>query len=354
MKKYLVGVFDSGIGGLTVLSECVRRLPDCDYLYFGDNAHAPYGSRSPEEITSLVRTALRVFDAYGADAAVLACNTATAVCARAMREEFSFPVVGTEPAVKPAAFRCAQALVLATPRTVRSERLRRLVGRFPQCSFTLFAPVGLAGAIERAEGQAGAIDLKEHLPRGKYDGVVLGCTHYIYLRKEISAFYRAPVFDGNRGTAERLAAVLGVAAAREEEAISSGAASGARFPEREGIGAFFAGETGIVGGGLGKTGTADHRAQAEEKTVAFCSETGMTDHRLQKTGTADHKRGSEGADLPAERQEKNGENKNKCFYKIGKNGKKSDKKWQKTSIFYLGSGKNLNKRLYEQMFANKQ
>ena len=60
MKKYLVGVFDSGIGGLTVLSECVRRLPDCDYLYFGDNAHAPYGSRSPEEITSLVRTALRV------------------------------------------------------------------------------------------------------------------------------------------------------------------------------------------------------------------------------------------------------------------------------------------------------
>ena len=354
MKKYLVGVFDSGIGGLTVLSECARRLPDCDYLYFGDNAHAPYGSRSPEEITSLVRTALRVFDAYGADAAVLACNTATAVCARAMREEFSFPVVGTEPAVKPAAFRCAQALVLATPRTVRSERLRRLVGNFPQCSFTLFAPVGLAGAIEQAEGQAGAIDLKEHLPRGKYDGVVLGCTHYIYLRKEISAFYRAPVFDGNRGTAERLAAVLGVAAAREEEAISSGAASGARFPEREEKEAFFAGETGIVGGGLGKTGTADHRASAEGKTVTFCSETGMTDHRLQKTGTADHKRGTEGADPPAERQEKNGENKNKCFYKIGKNGKKSGEKWQKTSIFYLGSGKSLNKRLYEQMFANKQ
>ena len=295
MKRYTVGVFDSGIGGLTVLAECVRRLPGCDYLYYGDNAHAPYGSRSAEEITHLVRAALRVFSAYGVDAAVLACNTATAVCAQLMRKEFPFPVVGTEPAVKPAAERCSRALVLATPRTIGSDRLRSLVKRFPWCAFTLFAPPDLAGAVERAEGRAEKVKLEDHLPRGNYDGVVLGCTHYVYLRREISAFYGAPVFDGNRGTAQRLASLLS------------------------------------DGGERGFAGTADHKS----------GKTGTADHCGAKIGTADHKSGETGtADHFGEKREL-----------FDKNGKNSAKTGAKTSIFYLGSGKTVNKRIYEQMFA---
>lgn len=203
-----VGVFDSGIGGLTVLQECVRWAPRCRYYYLGDNRRAPYGSRPPEEIFRFVRSAFKRFERMDVDAAVLACNTATAVCAERLREEFGFPIVGTEPAIKPAARICKNALVLATPRTAESKRLDTLIQSFPRCRFTVFAPKDLAAAIERYAAAGEKVRLEEYLPRGEYDGVVLGCTHYVYLKEEISAFYRATVFDGNEGVARRLRTAL--------------------------------------------------------------------------------------------------------------------------------------------------
>ncbi len=202
-----VGIFDSGIGGLTVLRACARLLPGVRFYYFGDNRHAPYGNRPPGEIFRFVRSALGRFGRLGVDAAVLACNTATAVCAERLRGEFPFPVVGTEPAVRLAAARCKNALVLCTPRTAASGRLRALIGESEGCRFTVCPCPGLAAAVERSD--PGDIDLSLHLPQGEFDGVVLGCTHYSFLRREISAFYGAPVFDGNEGVARRLAAVLG-------------------------------------------------------------------------------------------------------------------------------------------------
>lgn len=205
-----VGVFDSGIGGLTVLSACRRIFPSPEYLYYGDNPNAPYGAKSEAEILRLVRGAVGKLCEEGVDAVVLACNTATAVCAEALRSEFSVPIIGMEPAVKPAAATCKRVLVLATPRTAESERLRKLVSASAaRCDITVHAAPRLAGCIERALSFVEPLRLCEHLPQGDYDGVVLGCTHYVYMTREIGDFYRARVFDGNEGAANRLRSLLG-------------------------------------------------------------------------------------------------------------------------------------------------
>ena len=210
MKKYActVGIFDSGIGGLTVLKECLAGAPACRYLYYGDNLRAPYGERSPEEILSFVREALKKFKRRRVDAVVIACNTATAVAVDAVRRELSFPISGMEPAVKPAAERGGNILVLSTPRTAESARMKMLTGRFPDCRFRVFPAPALAGAIERCLTKGETLYLAAHLPEGKYDSVVLGCTHYVFYKKEIADFYAAKVFDGSAGTAKRLFEVI--------------------------------------------------------------------------------------------------------------------------------------------------
>ena len=203
-----IGVFDSGVGGLNVLGACMQRLPHALFYYFGDNSHAPYGSLSSAEIARYVGRAFSRFARLHVSAAVLACNTATAVCAEQMRARFSFPVIGMEPAIAPAARACRNVLVLATPRTAESERLQRLISRFPQCRFTVCALPALAGAIERCFLTGEKVTISDHLPPGRYDGVVLGCTHYVFFGQEIADFYGVPVFDGVLGTANRLEQVL--------------------------------------------------------------------------------------------------------------------------------------------------
>lgn len=209
MKKRLtVGIFDSGIGGLTVLRECVRRAPYAKFYYLGDNGRAPYGSRSEEEILSFTAEAFSVFREKKVDAAVIACNTATAVAADAVRRKCPFPVLGVEPAIKPAAEQCKNVLVLSTERTAESARMKMLVGRFPDCEFQVFACRNLAGAIENYYLKEEPFLLSAHLPQGRFDGVVLGCTHYSFFKEAISKFYACPVFDGGEGVAKRLCKVL--------------------------------------------------------------------------------------------------------------------------------------------------
>ena len=207
-RAFRVGVFDSGIGGLTVLNACAARLPHVKFYYYGDNQRAPYGRRSEEEIYSFTKEALCRFLSLGADAVVVACNTATAAAVGQLRRQFPFPVIGMEPAVKPAASACKKVLVLATPRTAESARMHVLLERFPECDFTLAACPYLAGAIEKYFTVGENFLLSAHLPKGKFDGVVLGCTHYSLLASEISEYYACPVFDGNEGVAKRLEQVL--------------------------------------------------------------------------------------------------------------------------------------------------
>lgn len=203
-----VGIFDSGIGGLTVLRECVRLSPKAVFYYLGDNFRAPYGNRPKEEILRFTEEAMKTFCEVGVNAVVLACNTATAVCAETLRAEYSFPVLGMEPAVKPAARCCKNVLVLSTRQTAQSGRLKNLTERFPQCRFTLCAVPDLAYLIERQVLCGEDFILEELLPRGNYDGVVLGCTHYIFIKEKIEKFYGVRVYDGNFGTAAHLAEIL--------------------------------------------------------------------------------------------------------------------------------------------------
>lgn len=203
----VVGIFDSGIGGLTVLHACMREVPRAIYLYYGDNGNAPYGNRTEGEIEALVESGVQTLLRGGAKIVVLACNTATAVCAEKLRAALSVPVIGMEPAVK-AASASGRALVLCTARTAESGRLKELISRFPQCIYTVHAARGLAGAIERHLTEGAPFELLGHLPAGTFGGVVLGCTHYIFCEEEIAEHYRAPVFDGKEGTARRLKSLL--------------------------------------------------------------------------------------------------------------------------------------------------
>jgi glutamate racemase len=201
-----VAFFDSGIGGLTVLSACKKRI-NAPFYYYGDNAYAPYGNRSVLEIRERVFSAFSLFEKMQVQAAVVACNTATAVCIDELRRRFSFPVIGTEPAVRTAVKYGGEIFILTTRATYESVRFQALCKRlsceYPNANLRPFACEGLAGDIERNLLTDG-YDCTPLLPKGKPCAVVLGCTHYVYMQSQIQAFYNCPVFDGNDGVARRL------------------------------------------------------------------------------------------------------------------------------------------------------
>ncbi len=204
----VVGVFDSGIGGLTVLDACVKELNGGVFLYLGDHENAPYGNLAEARVYDLVKRGVQALIDCGAEIVVLACNTATAVCIDRLRAEFPVPIVGTEPALALAAKYAKNILLLATERTVKSKRVRALVNAFPSVEFTLRACPDLAGEIERGRGAVSEQRLRKALPEVACDGVVLGCTHYPLVKDQISAFYSAPCYDSSKGVANRLKQII--------------------------------------------------------------------------------------------------------------------------------------------------
>ncbi len=206
-----IAFFDSGIGGLTVLQACKKRLPQAIFYYYGDNGNAPYGNLPPKTIGKYVRKAFRKFARLQVQAAVLACNTATALCAEALRKKYPFPIIGAEPALRVGAKQGNEVLVLATKATLESPRFqalyRRTAAEFPLVRFLAAPCEGLAGEIE-AHLQTSGWDFTSHFPKATPDVVVLGCTHYVYVARQIEAFYRCLVVDGNEGIARRLESVL--------------------------------------------------------------------------------------------------------------------------------------------------
>ena len=207
-----VAFFDSGIGGLTVLAKCKQRLPNEIFYYYGDNERAPYGNLPPDQIERYVFQAFDELQSLKIKAAVIACNTATAVCAEKLRAKYTFPIVGAEPAVFSAAKTDGDVFVLTTRATCNSPRFLSLCTRAQQRNpkARIFPkPCDcLAGEIEKHLFDP-AYDFTPLLPQGNPAAVVLGCTHYIYLKKKIEKFYGAPTFDGNEGIAKRLAYFLG-------------------------------------------------------------------------------------------------------------------------------------------------
>ncbi|MFY1020807.1 glutamate racemase [Ectopseudomonas khazarica] len=186
-----IGVFDSGVGGLSVLREIRQLLPNESLLYVADSGHVPYGEKSPEYIRERCVRITEHLLAQGAKALVLACNTATAAAAADLRERYpQLPIVGMEPAVKPAAAATRSGVVgvLATTGTLKSARFAALLDRFAGDVRVVTQPCpGLVECIEAGELQAAAT--RELLQRyvaplldEGCDTLILGCTHYPFLR----------------------------------------------------------------------------------------------------------------------------------------------------------------------------
>ena len=189
-----IGIFDSGIGGLSVLRALRTQLPHADLVYFGDNAHIPYGPRPLAEVRAFSEAITRFLLAQGAQVVVVACNTASAAALKYLRETFpAAPFVGMEPAVKPAAelTRSRVVGVIATPTTFQGELFASVVDRFAQgvTVLTQTCP-GLVEQIEagRADSPETKTILRESLAplrAQKMDTLVLACTHYPFARKAI-------------------------------------------------------------------------------------------------------------------------------------------------------------------------
>ncbi len=209
-----VGVFDSGVGGIGTLAALTRELPGEQFIYFGDTLHAPYGTKTTEEVQVLVRSVVSGLERDGIKALVIACNTATGAAAAMLRAEKDYPVIGMEPALKPAEenWQGGKILVLATPLTLQQQKFRLLMDRWGAHAVPLPCP-GLMELVER-EDWAGAEAYLERLfrdtdPEGT-DAVVLGCTHYVFLRPMLRKMLppRILITDGNEGTARQLHRVL--------------------------------------------------------------------------------------------------------------------------------------------------
>lgn len=188
-----IGIFDSGVGGLTVLAELRRELPNEDIIYFGDEKNAPYGALTHEKMQAVARAAAKRLVDMGVKAITVACNTATAAAIDTLRSTYpQIPIIGTEPAVKVASdagFK--HILVLATPVTLSEERFATLVKAKCRGAEVISVPCpGLATLIEENSANDECFDryldpiFKEH--RGCFDAIVLGCTHYPLIKTAIS------------------------------------------------------------------------------------------------------------------------------------------------------------------------
>ena len=189
-----IGVFDSGVGGLSVLIEIRRELPHEDLLYVADSGHAPYGDKPADEIQERARAIVDFLVGRGAKAIVVACNTATGVSVEALRERWSIPIVGIEPAIKPAVATTKSGVVgvLATSQTIASTRFARLVGTFAAGVEVIAQPC--PGLVERVEegdfsGPATRQLIESYvrpLVEQGADTIVLGCTHYPFVTMAIA------------------------------------------------------------------------------------------------------------------------------------------------------------------------
>ena len=207
-----IGVFDSGIGGLTVLEKLVEVLPNEDFLYYGDSKNCPYGTKNQEELMTIVSRIVDYFIKNDCKLIVIACNTATTRCMKELRVLYPNVIfVGTVPAVKMACDNnCHNTLVLATEGTIASERVHELVldNKRVDQNIYLVPCSGLASAIESKDNKL--IDkvllscLDKYLDKN-IDSIVLGCTHYPWAKDNISKLFpNARLFDGALGVSNEV------------------------------------------------------------------------------------------------------------------------------------------------------
>lgn len=215
-----IGFFDSGIGGITVLHQALKYLPNEDYIFYADTLHVPYGEKSKDEVREYIFNAVDFIAKQGVKALVIACNTATSIAVEDLRKKYDFPILGIEPAVKPAVQGCEgkqkKVLVLATNLTLKEEKFRNLVKSIDHHDIVESLP--LPGLVEFAENfefrdeivipylrkEMGSLDLKQ------YGTIVLGCTHFPYFERSIKKLFleEVDIISGSIGTAKNLSRIL--------------------------------------------------------------------------------------------------------------------------------------------------
>lgn len=213
--KNPIGFFDSGIGGLTVMREAVKLMPNENYIYFGDSKNAPYGTKTVNEVKELSFRATEFLLSKGAKAIVVACNTATSAAIEDLRNQYAdIPIIGIEPALKPAVKKYGQGkvVIMATPMTLAEKKFSSLLDKYKGEAEII--PLPCAGLVEFIErGILDGIELEQFLKEkfslcevGTISSVVLGCTHYPFVKDAISKVLgnKVIIIDGSEGTAREL------------------------------------------------------------------------------------------------------------------------------------------------------
>ena len=219
MNRAPIGFFDTGVGGLSVLRAAKELLPNEDYVYLADLKNAPYGSKTEEEILKLTTICVEQLIEAGIKALVIACNTATSAAAKTLRKQFDMPIIGLEPAIKPAVETSKEGtpiIVMATPMTLHLEKYHRLADDLHYEGLHDLPCKGLSRLIETAGPGSKSIlaYLGDKLePYKVYDkkSVVIGCTHFSFVSQDIKCVLGeadTQIFDGRIGAAMQLKRIL--------------------------------------------------------------------------------------------------------------------------------------------------
>lgn len=220
VKEVRIGFFDSGIGGITVLHQALKVLPKEDYIFYADTMNVPYGEKPKEEVRDYIFHAVDFIADQGVKAIVIACNTATSIAVEDLRKKYDFPIIGIEPAVKPAVQSCEEkrkkVLVLATNLTLKEERFHNLVKSIDHHDIVDSLP--LPGLVQFAESfefredivvpyleeELSSFDLKQ------YGTIVLGCTHFPYFKNSLEKLFpkNVDIISGSVGTAKNVRRIL--------------------------------------------------------------------------------------------------------------------------------------------------
>ncbi len=225
-SNFVIGVMDSGFGGLSVLEDLSNQIPAADFIYYGDLLNSPYGTKPAEVVRKYVKNIVNFFLKKGVNAVLLACNTATSVSVQYLREQHEIPIFGMEPAIKPAiqAHPNSQIAVLATSLTLREEKFENLGKTLNALDRIVpYNCDGLASLIDREDFSGARKFLEpifEDITKKGIQDIVLGCTHYVLI-KPIFKHWNPEIrlYDGNFGTVRHMKNILDIPQIERETKI---------------------------------------------------------------------------------------------------------------------------------------
>lgn len=208
----MIGIFDSGIGGVTIFREILKRLPNYSYIYYSDSINNPYGDKSYDELIKITENIVNYLIKQGCKIIVIACNTASAICKDYLRIIFDVPIIAVEPAYKMVYDYnyYGKTLILATKGTLESEKFKELYYKYNNYKTTIYECVGLADLIEQDKLEEIKEYLHTHLSKFKgIQNVVLGCTHYPLIKEQIKEVLGNVIFyDGSLGVVRELERII--------------------------------------------------------------------------------------------------------------------------------------------------